>query len=919
MSAISYTLHEVSVARSAISPSLSVVLRMGAALGILIAVATGILINDMYHRSIRSTQQNLMSLSLVLADQADRALQGIELVQQGVIDDIQAAKISSEEEYVAFVTTRSMHDTLAARIAALPQANAITMIGRDGKLLNFSRSWPIPDINVSDRDHFKAIKENPALDRFISQPLANRSDGTWTLYMARRVSAPDGQFLGMVLGAVELSYFERLYAQISPALDYAFAQFRADGTLLVRYPPRPDAMGQIFDKASAQVIAARGASSGVMRSRSAIDGLDRLSSARVLSHFPIRLSISRTSAASLAVWREQSIVLIIAAVLLEAGLILVLWSSIRQSRGLAKLAQAEADRSAAEEHGRGESTLRQHYARFGVAMDNMAQGLCMIDGAGHLIVCNRQLAALLGIAEVAPPGSSCARLLSSIRVSRLICPIDACQTVASWRQMVAVHLPAQSTLPLTDGRTLLLHLQPMEDGGCIVTCDDVTEQRRAQADIAFLAHHDQLTGLPNRALFTERLAQALRLVSLGTPCGVMCLDLVRFKEVNDTFGHSVGDLLLQEMAARLRRAIRSSDTVARIGGDEFAVIFTAPESRETLATRATSLIEDMGQPCELNGRIVSVSISAGVALAPDDATDAATLLRHADIALHSAKADGYGQARLFEADMNQALLARRQTEADLVVALSRDEFELHYQPLVRLEGRSVVGFEALLRWRHPTRGLVSPAEFIPLAEETGLIVPIGVWVLRAACTEAATWPGQQKVAVNLSPIQVRDRRLVQAVATALADTGLPAAQLELEITETVLMQDAAETLETLSSLHQLGVSIALDDFGTGFSSLSYLRSFPFDKVKIDRCFVQDLGTGHEVRAIVHAIIGLCTNLGITTLAEGVEREEQIAILEAEGCKDVQGFFFSRPVLTSDIPALLARFSPRREIAIELVD
>ena len=912
MSAVSFSAHGRSVARPAIFRRNSVAVWLGTGLGVLIAIAAGLMIADLYDRSIQLTQRNLTSLSRVMADQADRALQGIDLVQQGVIDDM--AKIRSEEDFVAYASTRAMHDALANRIAGLPQANAITLIDENGKLLNFSRFWPVPDVNVSDRDYFQALKENTSLTRFISRPVANRGDGTWTLYMARRVTGPDGQFLGLVLGAVELGYFEQLYAQVSPARDYVFSQFRTDGMLLIRHPPRRAAIGEIFRTAGAQVIAGYGATSGVLRTKSPIDGLDRLISTRALEHFPIRFSISRTSAASLEVWREQAIVLAAAALLLETGLALLVWLSVHQSRSLAQLTQAEADRSAAEDRARGESSLREHYARFGVAMDNMAQGLCMVDEHGRLIVCNSQLATLFRLDAVPKPGSSCADLLMSVRTSRLLTPNEACRTLAAWRRMIVVRSQTQSTLPLTDGRTLLLNLRPMESGGCLVTCDDMTEQRRAQADIAFLAHHDQLTGLPNRALFTERLVQALQLVGSGTPCGVMCLDLVRFKEVNDTFGHSVGDLLLQEMAARLRRAIRSSDTVARIGGDEFAVIFSAPDSREALANRATSLIEDMGQPCELNGRLLSVSISAGVALAPDDASDAPTLLRHADIALHSAKSEGYGQARLFEPDMNQALLARRQAEADLVVAIDRNELELHYQPLVRLACRSVVGFEALMRWRHPTRGLVSPVEFIPLAEETGLIVPIGVWALRAACAEAVTWPGLQKVAVNLSPIQVRDRRLVPAVAAALAETGLPAARLELEITETVLMQDSAETLETLAQLHKLGVSIALDDFGTGFSSLSYLRSFPFDKVKIDRCFVQDLGTGHEVRAIVRAIVGLCTELGITSLAEGVEREEQIAILEAEGCKDVQGFFLSRPVPASDIPALLTRFMAGREIA-----
>jgi diguanylate cyclase (GGDEF)-like protein/PAS domain S-box-containing protein len=441
---------------------------------------------------------------------------------------------------------------------------------------------------------------------------------------------------------------------------------------------------------------------------------------------------------------------------------------------------------------------------------------------------------------------------------------------------------------------------------------DVTRYREAEAHIRHLAHHDALTGLANRALFRERLGRALAAARRrGGPVAVLCLDLDRFKPVNDTLGHPVGDALLRAVAARLLACVREGDTAARLGGDEFAVLQAGAGQPEAAGALARRLVEALSAPYEVLGHQVVVGASVGVALAPGDGRDPDELLKRADMALYRAKADGRGTFRSFEPGMDARLQARRLLELDLRKALAAGELELHYQPLVDLRTGAVSALEALLRWRHPARGLVPPGEFVPLAEEIGLIVPVGGWVLRRACADAAGWPGGVRVAVNLSAAQFRGRELVAAVVGALAAAGLAPARLELEITETVLLRDGEATLATLRELRALGVRIAMDDFGTGYSSLGYLRSFPFDKIKIDRCFVRDLGASADCEAIVRAVTGLGGSLGIATTAEGVETEEQLERLRAEGCDEAQGFHLGRPMPAADIRALLDRGDGRR--------
>jgi diguanylate cyclase (GGDEF)-like protein/PAS domain S-box-containing protein len=445
----------------------------------------------------------------------------------------------------------------------------------------------------------------------------------------------------------------------------------------------------------------------------------------------------------------------------------------------------------------------------------------------------------------------------------------------------------------------------------LVALLDVTERRRAEARIAHMAHHDALTNLPNRVLFHDSLTSALSCRrAAGSALAVMCVDLDLFKNVNDSFGHPVGDRLLQLVSCRFAQALRSNDLVARVGGDEFAVILDPVAGPAEVRHFAAKVIEVLSAPYEVDGIELVIGASIGISLSPGDGTTADELIRNADMALYRAKAEQRGTHRFFELEMDREAQHRRALEFDLRRAFASGEFELHFQPLIDVARNRIVAFESLLRWQHPVKGMVSPAEFIPVAEDIGLIVQLGEWTLRRAAVEAAKWPDDIRIAVNLSPVQFRSRGLVQAVIAALAHSGLAPQRLELEITESVLLAETDSNLATLHQLRALGVRISMDDFGTGYSSLSYLRAFPFDKIKIDRSFVREITDRPDCAAIVRAISGLGKSLGIATTAEGVETNEQLERLRIEGCTEVQGFLFSAARAAAEVSELLVRFGDR---------
>jgi len=569
-------------------------------------------------------------------------------------------------------------------------------------------------------------------------------------------------------------------------------------------------------------------------------------------------------------------------------------------RTLAALGEANAAVQAAN------GELQAQNARFDAALNNMSQGLCMFNAVQRLTVVNQRFAAMFGLAQDdILPGIDFRELLGVMTSSGNLSSESADLLWQEQKNLIEQQKPDSVLWDLTDGRSISLVYQPMRDGGWVITLLDVTERRIAEAKISHMARHDALTNLPNRTFFREQMEQYLSHLGRDQTFAVLCIDLDHFKSVNDTLGHPFGDMLLRQVGERLRACIRENDSIARLGGDEFAILQGALAQATEVTALATRVIEVIGAPYDLDGHQVVIGASLGIAIAPTDARDADQLLKNADMALYRAKADGRNTYRFFEQEMDARMQARRTLEIDLRKALVNDEFELYYQPVVTLKTGQVGSFEALLRWHHPQRGLVPPLDFIPLAEETAIIIPLGEWILRKACAEAATWPQAISVAVNLSPVQFKSRNLMSVVVTALANSGLPPNRLELEITETVLLQDSEATLATLHQLRNLGVRIAMDDFGTGYSSLSYLRSFPFDKIKIDRSFVRDVLSKDGCAAIVRAVSALGTSLGMDTTAEGVETQEQLIYLRGQGCTEVQGFLFSKARPAGDVARMLA--------------
>ncbi len=555
-----------------------------------------------------------------------------------------------------------------------------------------------------------------------------------------------------------------------------------------------------------------------------------------------------------------------------------------------------------------EAQLQAQNVQLDAAINNMVQGLAMFDADYRLVLCNKRYMEMYGFRpEQVTPGTTLLRIIEHRLANGLVADRSPQELVEAMLHRRNGTASDQFLSHLSDGRCIAIAVQPMTDGGTVTTHQDITEQRRSEAKIAHMALHDALTGVPNRVLFNERLGHALMRVARGEGLAVHILDLDRFKAVNDTLGHGAGDKLLKLVAARLRSVVRDVDTIARMGGDEFAILqdgIAQPADATALARR---IIEALSEPYDIDGQQAVIGTSVGIAMGPGDGNSPEELVRNADMALYRAKGEGRGCFHFFERGMDAQMQERRAIEYDLRKALVEGQFELHYQPVVALEDCQIQGFEALIRWRHPQRGMVLPGTFIPLAEEIGFIVALGEWVIREACATAATWPDNLKVAVNLSPVQFRSSGLVQTVMNALASSGLAPERLELEITEMVLLEDSEATLDTLYQLRGLGVRVAMDDFGTGYSSLSYLQKFPFDRIKIDRSFVKDVAADAGSLNIIRAVTAMAKGLGMATTAEGVETREQLDAVRSEGCTEMQGFLFSQPLPAPEIERLyLAR-------------
>jgi len=543
------------------------------------------------------------------------------------------------------------------------------------------------------------------------------------------------------------------------------------------------------------------------------------------------------------------------------------------------------------------------------AVNNMPLGLSMFDAQHRLLVCNRRYVEMYDLPpELTLRGTPyCALWEHREKKGALHYPAEGSREPDFNR-------PGSMTIEFGSEKTYSVARQPLKGGGWVALHEDITLRRRQEQEITHLARHDPLTNLANRALFREQLQQALLRLGRGQGFAVLCLDLDRFKPVNDTLGHPVGDALLRQVSERLLSCVRQGDLVARLGGDEFAIIQANVRDSDSSEKLAVRVVEAVGKPYVINGHHIEISTSMGIVLAPRDGSDADLLMNNADLALYRTKADGRNGYSFFKSEMNEHVLVRRSLEADLRRALEEDGLSLWYQPAVCLKRGTVTGLEALLRWTHPERGTIAPAEFIALAEESGLMGEVGDWALRRACMQAARWSSPARVAINLSPLQIK-RNLTEVVLQALADSGLAPSRLELEITEVVLMQDSHNTLAMLHQLRQLGVRIVMDNFGRGYCSVSYLRSFPFDKVKVDRALIAGMDRSAPTRAVIAGIVGMGNGLRMSTVAEGIENFAQLQTVRGFGCNEAQGYFFSPAVAGSEVERLLGdTFEQARDAA-----
>lgn len=725
---------------------------VAATLIVCVICATTLLVRSLWQDGAADRARELENMAVTLSEQTARAFQSVGLIQDDLIGRVREKGIETRTQLIDAMSTEDVHSRLREKISGLPFIDAITVIDETGQLLNFSRYWPIPNVNVSDRDYFLALEGMRGPDIFLGEPVPNRGSGTVTIYLAKRFANSSGRFLGLVLGAMEQSYFERFYSGLRLGRDGMIALVRSDGALLARHPgsagqsPRDSA---VRARTAAAVFA-----TGQMPQLPAgtLDEKARIAAVHRVGDLPVAVVVSESVAALDALMWQRATPLIVAAGLLCLTIALAAWGLGRH--------------------------LRDERA-FAVAQHGMAR-------------------------------------------------------------------------------------------------------------------IDMLTGLPNRLAFAERLSTLLKARGEGTPFALLYLDLDYFKTVNDTLGHDAGDTMLVELAERIRVLAGPDDFTARLGGDEFAVVLEGITHESEAAEFAQRLIHALRSPLHLGLHRIVSGCSIGIVMAPRDGTDVAELLKNADLALYRAKADGRGIARVFVEEMERLVRDRREMEVALQTAWREKQFFLLYQPIVDAESGRVAGFEALLRWQHPERGLVNPASFIPVAEETGLILPLGAWVLAEACAAATAWPEDLFVSVNLSPVQFRGAEAFRQVRNALESSGLAPSRLEVEITESTLLQEGPMVRATLEQFSEEGITVALDDFGTGYSSLGYLRTLSIGRIKMDRSFIEQVETSPQSLAIVRAVVGLARTLGLRCTAEGVETEGQRRLLTAEGCSHLQGYLLGRP-------------------------
>ncbi|MGX7745232.1 bifunctional diguanylate cyclase/phosphodiesterase [Rhodopseudomonas parapalustris] len=841
-----------------------------------IALTTALTVNNFRERALQNGERELSNTALLLALHYDREIEEFLQIQNEIVATVRQAHQQSADEFGGGMATLAAHHMLRTRARGATDITALRIFDSTGQLINASNAWPVPEISIAEQGYFLEHKAGTA-PRITVALEQNALAGGWTTVLAQRLNDANGAFLGVVTRAITPMHFDRFLSQVSLVGDSAIAVHHSDGTLLTRHPYIDGMIGHNFRDGPMHQQALFDDDT-TARLTSPVDGQERLVASHGLSELPIVMVASMTTEDALASWRRQTKLLVSVAIVSALVVTVILLLIVHQI---------------SRHHHATQRKLLLDKQRLDTAINNMSQGLLLFDAQARLVVCNQRYLDMYGLSpEIVKPGCSLRDVLEHRKATgSLGGDVDTIATnlidTLSSRKVSQVHNIGDRSIEFSS--------VPVPGGGWVITHEDVTERTHYDERISYLAHFDSLTDLPNRTMFRQRLEKELQRAGRGALFALLYIDIDEFKNINDTLGHPVGDELLKQVAVRLRDCVRETDFVARLGGDEFAIIQIAVSGADEVTALIDRIYESIRLPYQCLGHQLSTDASIGIAIAPRDGADLDQLVKNADLAMYSAKAEGRRTFRFFEPEMDAAAKTRRQLEFDLRSAITNRGFEIHYQPLVDLGTDTITGCEALLRWRHPTRGMISPAEFIPIAEDTGLINEIGAWTLATACSEAATWDADVTLAVNISPVQFRQPTLALLVASVLGSSGLPANRLELEVTEAVLIHDDDAALTTLTQLRALGVRISLDDFGTGYSSLSYLQRFPFDKIKIDRSFIDAIDTAEGSTAIVQAVVNIAAARRMTTTAEGVETARQREILSKLGCTQMQGWLFSPAV------------------------
>jgi diguanylate cyclase (GGDEF)-like protein len=887
---------------------------MGLSLIVLTLLVAGFAVWDMRNRDEEEYRRNIATLGAVLSEQTFRYIQQTDLVLHQIQYQCLALGIQTPAEFRNWLGSSDARTLLKGYLQNMPQVDALIGVDAAGHLVISTRANPTPDIDVLDRDYFRHFAEHDNSDLFVSEPTFSRVANKSTVFLARRVIAPDGTFLGLVAGAAGTTFLDQFYQAISTKPGQSVTLLRTDGLILTRTPDPTHLVSTTMPKGSPwyeQILVG----GGTYTSPGYLGGTPALVSVHPLRDYPLVIDVSIKEYEVLAAWRHQAMLFGLAGLIAAAGFALLFWFIAMQFRRQAvqnaSLLRTSHDLQESEQRNAQKSDLLE------TTLNCMDQGLMMIASDDTVAIYNRRALELLdlpkGLMESHPKWKD---VLAHKWGPNKLDPTDD-ESMQFARRSALLDGPLAYDSERANGSYLEVRTAPLTGGKAVRTYTDITVRKLAEKRIEFQAHHDALTGLANRVLLLDRLSLALGYADRpehpqgnDNSLAVLALDLDRFKEVNDAYGHDAGDDVLVQVADRLRKTVRATDTVARVGGDEFVVMQIGGVQPASAVALAQRLIDAVSQPFDLAGDRVEVGTSLGISMYFSDGDTAAQLLKNADTALYRAKANGSGAFCLFEPDMDRQASERRAIEHDLRSALATDALTIHFQPQFTCETGIITGFEALVRWKHPVRGNIPPSIFIPIAEESSLIVELGGWILQTACAAASSWSVPHRVAVNLSPAQFRGGDLPHQVTEVLRRSGLAASRLELEVTETLLIGDTTQALATLRSLKEMGVRIALDDFGTGYSSLSYLLRFPFDKIKIDQSFVQALGEDPNALSIINAILAMGRSLGLDVIAEGVETEQQLRILAEHHCSEVQGFLVGRPLPAEDVRSNLDHTGPK---------